>query len=143
MFLWLTLKQSIIYAMKFLTSEAFIPGACRWWSTSLGGNCWALELETVSTRSSARWATSSRPGWRCERQPLPGRTAYPQSAGDARFHFWIVITFCLPNCLGQETAKDISFFESSCHLPIYLPYTVEASHCPFQAEKSQSQLNVK
>ena len=28
----------------------------------------------------------------------------------------IVITFFLPSCFGQETAKELSVFESSCHL---------------------------
>ena len=38
---------------------------------------------------------------------------------------------CLPSYLGQETANDLSIFESSCHQPICLPRTVEASHCSF------------
>ena len=37
----------------------------------------------------------------------------------------IVITFYSPSCLGQEVAKDLSVFESSCHLPTCLPHTVE------------------
>ena len=42
----------------------------------------------------------------------------------------IIITFYSISCLGQETAKGFLVFESSCHLPICLPNTVEASHCP-------------
>ena len=50
--------------------------------------------------------------------------------------YCIVTTFYSPSCLGQETAKrELSVFESSCHLPTCLPHTVEASHTvPFIAE---------
>ena len=58
------------------------------------------------------------------------------------FNFWmtkakcfmtqivIVITFYSPSCLNQGQRRDLSVFESSFHLPICLPHTMEASHCP-------------
>ena len=45
--------------------------------------------------------------------------------------------FFLLSCLGLETAKDLSVFESSCHLPTCLPHTAEASHCPFNCGTSR------
>ena len=51
----------------------------------------------------------------------------------------IVITFYSPSCLGQETARDLSVFESSCHLPTCLPHTTEASHCPFNCWTSKQE----
>ena len=33
--------------------------------------------------------------------------------------------------MARRQRNDLSVFESSCHLPICLPHTMEASHCPF------------
>ena len=33
--------------------------------------------------------------------------------------------------LGRRQRRDLSVFESRCHLPTCLPHTAEASHCPF------------
>ena len=33
--------------------------------------------------------------------------------------------------MARRQRRDLSVFESSCHLPICLPHTMEASHCPF------------
>ena len=44
----------------------------------------------------------------------------------------IVITFFIHQvALARRQRNDLSVFESSCHLPICLPHTMEASHCPF------------
>ena len=33
--------------------------------------------------------------------------------------------------MARRQRRDLSVFESSCHLPACLPHTAEASHCPF------------
>ena len=33
--------------------------------------------------------------------------------------------------MARRQRRDLSVFESSCHLPTCLPHTAEASHCPF------------
>ena len=33
--------------------------------------------------------------------------------------------------MARRQRRDLLVFESSCHLPICLPHTMEASHCPF------------
>ena len=33
--------------------------------------------------------------------------------------------------MARRQRRDLSVFESSCHLPTCLPHTIEASHCPF------------
>ena len=38
--------------------------------------------------------------------------------------------------LARRQRRDLSVFESSCHLPICLPHTMEASHCPFNCRTS-------
>ena len=50
----------------------------------------------------------------------------------------ILITFYSPNCLCQETVKELFGFSSQA--ATCLPYTVEASHCPFIAERHTSKL---
>ena len=55
------------------------------------------------------------------------------------FKIAIVITFYSTSCREQETAVDPTICESSCHLPTYLPHTVKASHCPFNAEHAEKQ----
>ena len=37
---------------------------------------------------------------------------------------------------------DLSIFESSCHLPSCLSQTVEASHCPFNAERQAGKMGM-
>ena len=34
--------------------------------------------------------------------------------------------------LARRQRRDLSVFESNCHLPTGLPHMVEASHCPLQ-----------
>ena len=38
--------------------------------------------------------------------------------------------------LVRRQQRDLSVFESSCHLPTFLPHMVEASHCPFNCRTS-------
>ena len=62
-------------------------------------------------------------------------TPIPQST-DFWLCTWLVvfaITIYLPSCFSQERTKDLSIFDSSCHLPIYLPHMVEALQGPFSS----------
>ena len=69
--------------------------------------------------SSARWGLSI-----CD-------VSESKSRIDSETDYVIVITFYSPSGLGQGQQRDLSVFESSCHLFTCLPHMVEASHCPF------------
>ena len=57
---------------------------------------------------------------------------------------YIVITFYSPSCLGEETAKGPFSLRVSCHLPICIPHTEEASHSPFDCwTSSRKAVNTK
>ena len=43
----------------------------------------------------------------------------------------VVILFFTKLPLLKRQQRNLSGFESSCHLPTSLPHTVEAAHCPF------------
>ena len=52
----------------------------------------------------------------------------------------IVITVYSPSCLGKETANGPFGVRVKLPLPTYLPHTVEASHCLFNAEYQAGKL---
>ena len=89
------------------------------------------------------WSDSDSPSSSVAARISPIERLFPADIIDSSFRnfsskqFWVVnYMFIHQVALAKSQRRDLSIFESSCHLPTCLPHTVEASHCPFARPKA-------